>query len=277
MDAKQVLESFVKDLKSAFPDQILTTEFDLEATVKHIEDTFIPAVMLVVQKDVRFFEEPRLLFGADLSVLWGTNDITEKTQDAMWKHIQSSMIASFLHGNIQEKLGKVLAIAKTMMGGREDDPISKILNDDASEGRIEEFIKYISETRIAKLFFSIVEQIDVTKFEDLNVESPEEMMEMLKNPEHPTIKKMIQTVQGLLNEKIKRGDITPTQITSEIEEIKSKVVRTFGNVFNEMLGMGTKERVDRPVLNTPQARLQYRKDRLRMKLQEKYKNEKNSQ
>ena len=88
---------------------------------------------------------------------------------------------------------------------------------------------------------------------------------------------MIQKIQGLVNEKLRKGEITKQQITSEVEEIKSKIIRSFGNVFNEMLGMGTKDKVDRPVLNTPEARLQYRRDRLRMKLQEKYKNEKNSQ
>jgi hypothetical protein len=276
MDTKEVLKAFSKDLKSAFPEQALTTEIDVDKTVKHIEETFYPSILEILQKDRKFFDVPRLLFGVDLSELWDMSGVTEATHDAMWKHIQTVMFASFLHGNVKDKLGKLIDIAKSMLGGRDDDPISKILNDDAAESRIQEFINYISETRIAKLFFSLIEQIDITEF-DLNVENPQELIGMIQNPEHPTIKKMIQKIQGLVNEKLRKGEITKQQITSEVEEIKSKIIRSFGNVFNEMLGMGTKDKVDRPVLNTPEARLQYRRDRLRMKLQEKYKNEKNSQ
>jgi hypothetical protein len=271
MDTKQVIESFAKDLKSAFPEHILSVDFD--KTIKELEDNFYPYVIQVLQKDPKFFDEPRILFGADLSEMW---HLEESLQANIWKHIQTSMLASFLHGNVKEKLAKLTDLAKNMFGDRVDDPISKILNEEGSNTRIQEFINYISETRLAKLFFSLVEQIDISEFE-LNIENPQDIIELLQNQEHPEIKKMVQKVQGLVHEKLRKGEITKEQITGEIEEIKSKIIRSFGNVFNEMLGMGTKERVDRPVLNTPQARAQYRRDRLRMKLQEKYKNEKNSQ
>jgi hypothetical protein len=97
-------------------------------------------------------------------------------------------------------------------------------------------------------------------------------MEMIQDPENPMIKKVIAKVQNLVHDKLQRGEITKEQIVREIEEIKSKVVLAFGDVFNDMLGLGgKKDKGSRPVLNTPQARAQYRRDRLRMKLQEKYK------
>jgi hypothetical protein len=271
MDAKQVIESFAKDLKSAFPELILSVDFD--KTIKELEDNFYPHVIQILQKDGKFFEESRTLFGTNLSELW---EIDETKQPIIWKHIQTCMLASFLHGNVKEKLAKLTDVAKNMFGDRVDDPISKILNEEGSNTRIKEFMNYISETRLAKLFFSLIDQIDISEF-DINVENPEDIIQLIQNQEHPEIKKMIQKIQGLVNEKLRKGEITKEQITGEIEEIKSKIIRSFGNVFNEMLGLGTKERVDRPVLNTPQARAQYRRDRLRMKLQEKYKNEKNSQ
>jgi hypothetical protein len=272
MDTKKVFEDFAKDLKSAFPDQVLETT-NVEQTVKHIEDTFYPSLLQVLQKDTKFFDEPRVLFGTDLSKLWV---LPNSPHDSIWKNIQACMIASLLHGNIKDKLGKVVDVAKTILGDRFNDPISKILNDENAGSRIEEFITFASETRLAKLFFTLVEQIKIEEF-DLNIEDPRELMALLQNPENPAVKKIIQKVQGLLNEKIRRGEITKEQITSEIEEVKSKIVRLFGNTFNEMLGIGTKDKLQRPVLNTPEARAQYRRDRLRMKLQEKYKNEKNSQ
>jgi len=180
------------------------------------------------------------------------------------------MIASFLHGDMKSKMGKVMEIAKTMLGDR-GDAVSKLFEDESTEGRFKEIIDFVMQTRIAKLFLLLVEQFDMSEF-DINVETPQQLMEMIQDPENPMIKKVIAKVQNLVHDKLQRGEITKEQIVSEIEQIKSKVVLAFGDVFNDMLGLGgKKDKGSRPVLNTPQARAQYRRDRLRMKLQEKYK------
>lgn len=163
-----------------------------------------------------------------------------------------------------------MELAKTMLGDQ-GGAISKLFEDESSESNLKGIIDYVLETRIAKLFLSLVEQFDVSEF-DINIENPQQLMEMIQDPENPMIKKMIAKVQGLVHEKLQRGEITKEQIVSEIEQIKSKVMLSFGDVFNDMLGLGSKkDKGSRPVLNTPQARAQYRRDRLRMKLQEKYK------
>jgi len=266
MDAKKIFTDFLNDLKSTFPVFKSIDDVDVDKIAAELE-TFYPDALQVVQKDAVFFESPRILFGRDISQIW---DTTEETQTAVWKHLQICMIASFLHGDMKSKMGKVMEIAKTMLGDR-GDAVSKLFDDEATEGRFKEIIEYVMQTRVAKLFLSLIEQFDMSEF-DLNVENPQQLMELIQNPENPMIKKMIAKVQTLVNEKMRRGEITKDQIVTEIEEIKSKVVLSFGDVFSDMLGLGgKKDKKDRPVLNTPQARAQYRRDRLRMKLQEKYK------
>jgi hypothetical protein len=180
------------------------------------------------------------------------------------------MIASFLHGDMKGKIGKIMEMAKSVLGDR-GDAISKILEEEESENHFKEIIDFVLQTRIAKLFLSIVEKFDISEF-DLDIENPQQLMEIIQDPENPLIKKMIAKVQGLVNEKLQRGEITKDQIVREVEQIKSKVILIFGDVFNDMIGQGGKKnRVDRPIMNTPQARALYRRDRLRMKLQEKYK------
>lgn len=266
MDAQKIFTDFLIDLKSTFSVFKSIGDVDVDKVAAELE-VFYPDALQVLQKDTSFFDTPRIVFGKDLSTIWET---TEETTAAIWKHLQICMIASFLHGDMKSKMGKIMEIAKTMLGDR-GETVSKMFEDDATEGRFKEIIDYVMQTRVAKLFLSLIEQFDMSEF-DLNVENPQQLMELIQNPENPMIKKMIGKVQTLVNEKMRRGEITKDQIVSEIEEIKSKVMLSFGDVFNDMMGLGSKkDKGPRPVLNTPQARAQYRRDRLRMKLQEKYK------
>ena len=266
MDTQKIFTDFLNDLKSSFSGFKSIGEVDIEKTVTELE-LFYPDSLQVIQKDAVFFESPRIVFGIDLSTIW---DTTEDTSAAIWKHLQLCMVASFLHGDMKSKMGTIMELAKTMLGDQ-GGAISKLFEDESSESNLKGIIDYVLETRIAKLFLSLVEQFDVSEF-DINIENPQQLMEMIQNPENPMIKKMIAKVQGLVHEKLQRGEITKEQIVSEIEQIKSKVMLSFGDVFNDMLGLGSKkDKGSRPVLNTPQARAQYRRDRLRMKLQEKYK------
>ena len=80
------------------------------------------------------------------------------------------------------------------------------------------------------------------------------------------MKKVIGKIQGLIQEKLKRGEFTQQQLQSEIEGIKAKVVSMFGNVFNEALG-GTRSELPPAVLlgNSPEARRQRMLARLQKK------------
>jgi len=264
MDAAELLKGFAKDLQEAF--SLSIPDIDVNETVKHIEKTFYPSAMLILQRDVTFFDSERTLFGVNLSELWAMETVSATTREAIWKHIQMCTLASFMHGDLKDKLNSVMDIVKSMWGGKGDD-ISKILEDSESSGRLKEVIDFVLETRIAKMFMEIVEQFDPA---DINFENPQELMDMLKNPEHPTVQKIVTKVHGIIKEKIRHGSITQNQLVQEIEAIKVKVTSIFGNMFNDALGMPRGETPSTVMLgNSPEARRQRMLARLQKKVRDK--------
>jgi hypothetical protein len=147
--------------------------------------------------------------------------------------------------------------------------VTRILNDEKSEGHFKEILEYVMNCRLAKLFTEIVESFDVKELE-LNFENPMEIVDMLKNPEHPTVQKVVKKIQGMIEEKIRKGHLTQQTIVSEVEAIKAKVIGLFGNVFNDALG-GRKADVPAAVMlgNSPEARRQRMLARLQRKVREK--------
>jgi hypothetical protein len=270
MDTKQVFDSFLSDLKTAFP-EISLQEYDLEKEVKIIEDLVFSSILKIAQKDETFFtSQDRILFGINVSELWKSS---ESNREAIWKHMIMISVAAFLHGDIKEKLGKILDTVKSLWSssGRENDEISKILNDEETEDKISEILEYIQNTRIAKMLLQLIEETNIEEFVgDLDFNNMEEIMEILKNPEHPKIKPIIGKVQQKIQEKLQRGQYTQQQLTSEIEGIKAKLQSMFGNVINEMLG-GRRADVPSNVLmgNSPEARRQRMLARLQKKQREK--------
>ena len=263
MDSSSVFEVFLADLKSKYPD--LSYTYDLDTTAKDVE-AFYPYAMQIVQKDGAFFDVERRMFGINLSEL--------TVDDDLWKHIQFSAVASFFHGDIKSKFGTILSTAKSMWSGsgHENDEISRVLNDDAAEGNLESLYTYIMETRIVKIVMEILEQIDLTKMDVGTIDSPEQLLDMVRNPEHPVLKKFISKVKGLLEEKMKRGSITQQQMMEEVEGIKAKIQSIFGNVLGEALGVaGRRADVPAAVLtsNSPEARRQRMIARLQRKRNEK--------
>lgn len=269
MDTTQILTDFAKELESTF--SVSITEIDIEKTVKHIEKTFFPHVMKLMQKDVSFFDEERILFGINLSNLWSLDGVSEVTKDCIWKHIHMCLFASFMHGDLKEKISSIMDIVKSMWGGKNDE-ISKILDDTDSENHFKEILEYITETRIAKMCMKMVEEIDFSEFETL-LKNPEDLLDIAKNPEHPLIKKFIDKVQGLIKQKIQRGEISQQQIVSEIEGVKAKLTSLFGNVFNDAMGLGGGHRGEIPSAiltgNSPEARRQRMLARLQKKHRDK--------
>lgn len=270
MEAKQVFDAFLNDLKAAFP-EIELLEYDLEKEVKVVEEMVFSSILKIAQKDETFFTETdRVVCGLNISALWKSS---ESNREAIWKHMIMISVAAFLHGDIKEKLGKILDTVKSLWSssGRENDEISKVLNDEEAEDKISELLDYVQNTRIAKLILEMVEESNIEEFfGDFNFENPDEIMEILKNPDHPKIKPMIAKVQQKVQEKLQRGQYTQQQLASEIEGIKAKVQSMFGNVINEMLG-GRRADVPANVLmgNSPEARRQRMLARLQKKQREK--------
>lgn len=267
MEANPVFQSFYKDLQ-LFVENLADSEEDVDTTVKHIESTYYPALIKILQRDETFFDEERTFRSVNISKIFKEN---EQTKEAIWKHLLMCVLASFFHGDFKEKIGTVINALKGMwnMSGQENDEITNILNDEKSEDYFKEILDYVQETRIAKIFMEIVEQIDVSEI-DLNFENPQEVIDTLRNPEHPKMKKVISKIQNLIQQKMQRGEFTQQQMIGEVEGIKAKIQSLFGNVFNDMLG-GRRADVPSHVLmgNTPEARRQRMLARLQKKQRDK--------
>lgn len=266
MEAKPVFDAFYTDLKNTFFQSLPESEEDVDTTVKHIETTYYPALMKIIQRDETFFDEERTFRGIDISKLWKEN---EGNREAIWKHIFMCVLTSFFHGDIKEKIGTVISAVKGMWTGQENDELSRILNDENSEDHFKEILEYLQETRLAKIFMEIVEQVDISEI-DLNFDNPQELMETLRDPENPKMKRIINKIQGLIQEKMQRGELSQQQLIGEVEAIKAKVQSLFGNVFNDMLG-GRRADVPSNVLmgNSPEARRQRMLARLQKKQRDK--------
>ena len=262
MDPSTVFEMFLGELKKSYPD--LPYDYEIEKTAKEFE-SFYPSALQILKKESSFFDVERKAFGINLSELEHTEDV--------WKHIMLSTVASLFHGDIKTKFGSLLSAAKSVWtgSGGDNDEVSRILNDESSEGHLESLYKFIMETRIAKIVMEIIEKVDVSSIDIGNIENPAELMEMLKNPDHPVLKKFISKVQGLMREKLMSGSYNQSQMMAEIEGIKAKVQSLFGNVLNEALGGTARGDVTSAALmsNSTEARRQRMLARLQRKQREK--------
>lgn len=266
MDTSKIFQSFIDDIRKVFPD--VSPVLNLEDDVKHIE-TFYPDALKILQRDDSFFtDKERTIFGINLSNIWGQ----EKTpKEEFWKSFHTCLIAGFLHGDIKEKVGSIIQVFKSYWAGsgNQNEEVNKILNDENSENHFKEILDYIMNTRIAKMFMNVMESIDISEL-NLNLDKPEEMIEMMKNPEHPTIKKVVNKIQNMIKEKMQRGEITQQLISQEVEAIKAKVTSIFGNLFNDALGLGHGETAPSVLMgNSPEARRQRMLARLQKKQREK--------
>lgn len=266
MNALVVFNSFADLVKKTCPDK--NPVVDVTTDVKSFE-IFYPEVLKVIQKDVSIFSVERTVFGINISDAWKI----EGDKDELWKQFHTCLLTSFLQGDIKEKITPLVDMFKSYWSGTgtENEEINKILNDSDSENKFKEILAFISETRIAKLFMSIVEQIDVTEV-GFNFEKPEEIIEIIKNPEHPIAAKIIGKIQNIIKLKAQRGEITQRQIEIEIEQVKSKVTSVFGNMFKEAMGVGGAGAEVPPAVlmgNSPEARRQRMIARLQKKQREK--------
>lgn len=268
MEAKQVFDAFYKDLQTTFFENLPDSEEDVETTVKHIETTYYPHLLKILQRDESVFQSDLTFRGVNISEIWR---VREDSHEPIWKHMFMCLLASFFHGDFKEKIGVVMNAVKGMWNasGQDNDEITRILNSDESEGYFKEIFEYLQNTRLAKIFMQLVEEVDISEI-DLNFENPQEVVDILRNPEHPKMKKVITKIQNMIQMKMQRGDFTQQQIVGEIEGIKAKIQSLFGNVFNDMLG-GRRADVPAHVLmgNSPEARRQRMLARLQKKQRDK--------
>jgi len=252
----------LSDVIKKFAEELTISEYNEEATTKELESLY-SEIAMIVQKNEELFAKPYTLFQVP---------IAELNREIVWKHLPVCLFVSFTSGNFREKLDSLLSIAKNFFsnsGVEGADEISRILNDENSQGSIQEFIEYCTNTRIARVFNDILTNIDVSEFENI-LENPHEFMEIARNPEHPMVKKFIGKVQAMLKQKVECGEISQSRIQEDFEGIKIKLTSIFGNVVTEALG-GRRAEVPSTVLNSnsPEARRQRMLARLQRKHREK--------
>jgi hypothetical protein len=259
MNTEEILKGFASDLGA---------ECNVDETAHHIEKHYFSHVLKIIQKDSSFFDEERTLFDLNLSAVWKASE--DDMKETIWKKLQLSLFASFLHGDVKKKVESLFDLIKGMWEGKDDD-ISKIINDEKSEGHFKEILDFIMNTRLAKIFTKMIEEFDFSDL-DLDLENPDEIIELFKNPEHPKIQKLVNKVQNVIKEKVQRGEINQNQIMGEVEAIKAKLTGLFGNIFKDAFGVGGGAgSVPSSVMlgNSPEARRQRMLARLQKKQRDK--------
>jgi hypothetical protein len=220
-----------------------------------------------VQKDNTLLSEVEVFPG--LKVEWAGDD-------KEWKLLHMALLYSVLHGNPQEKFGKILETVKSMIpgGSAQADDISKILEDEENQNSFQEILELVMNTRLAGILGDIVQSV---KFDDLGIdfENPEELLNMMRNPqESPVLQELADRAKMILEDRIKTGKINQQELVREIEMIRAKFQSSFGKYLNEMIvgdaGGGTTGNTSQQILsNHPDARRARMLARLQKKQKEK--------
>ena len=192
----------------------------------HLENVLLPHVLRVIQKDNALLSEVELFPG--MKVPWtGTEE--------EWSLLQSALIYAVLHGDPKEKFGKILESVKSMFPGSHADELDEILNDADTKDSLKEMLDLIMNTRLAGIVGEIAQSISLDDL-GVNLENPEQLMEVLRNPQDsPVIKQIMERAQAILEDRIRNGKINQQEIAREIETIRAKFQSSFGRYLNQMI------------------------------------------
>jgi hypothetical protein len=227
-----------------------------EELFQHIEDTLLPHLLRVVQRDNTLLTEIELFPG--IKVEWDGSDES-------WKRLHMALIYSVLHGNPKEKFGKILETFKGMIpgGSAQADDIQKILEDEETQSSMSEMLELIMNTRLVSLVGEVVQSLEFADL-NLNMEDPEQLLRMLQNPqENEVLKEIMDRARMILEEKIKSGKIDQEGLRRDIENIRAKFQSSFGKFINQaVLG----EDAGNTTGNTPQVILSNHPDARRARM-----------
>lgn len=233
----------------------------------HIEDVLLPHLLRVIQKDNTLFAEIELFPG--IKVDWVPSDDN-------WRKVHMALLYSVLHGNPKEKFAKIIDTVKGLIpgGSAQADDISKILDDEETHSSMAEIFELVMNTRLISLVGEVVQSLSVADL-DINLEDPEQLLNMIKNPqESPVLMELMDRAKQLLDEKVKSGKINPKDLQRDIEMIRAKVQSAFGKYMNEAVlgenaGNTTGNTADQILSNHPDARRARMIARLQKKVQQK--------
>jgi hypothetical protein len=233
---------------------------------QHIEEVFLPHLLRVIQKDNTLLAEVELFPG--LHPTWTGSD-------EEWKLLHMALLYSVLHGDPKEKFGKIFETIKGMVpgGSAQTDEIMKILEDDTMQDSLKDILDIVMNTRLASLVGEIVQSI---QFADLgiNLEDPEQLLDLLRNPqENVILKELMERAQSILEDKVKTGKINQQELAREVETIRAKLQSAFGKYLNEAVvgapGNTTGNTAQQILSNSPDARRARMLARLQKKQREK--------
>ena len=260
------LRRFVEHVKSL--DESIRIKATEELFV-HMENTLLPHVLRVIQKDNTLLSEVDIFPSVKIDHVWNGSDES-------WKLLHMALLYSVLHGDPKEKFGKILETVKGVLpgglGGQADE-ISKILEDEDTQDSLKDFMEVIMNTRLVGIVGDIVQSLQFADL-DLNFDDPEKLMEMLRNPqESPVLKEIMERAQMILEDRIKSGKINQQELMREIETLRAKFQSSFGKYLNEALvgapGNTTGNTAAQIMSNHPDARRARMLARLQKKQQEK--------
>lgn len=227
-----------------------------EELFQHIEQTLLPHLLRVIQKDDTLIAEIELFPG--IKVEWEGGDDN-------WKKVHMALLYSVLHGDPKEKFGKILEAIKSVVpgGSTQADELDKILADEDTQSSMSEILELVMGTRLMSLVGEVVTSLQFSDF-NLNIEDPEKLMEMLRNPQdHEGLKDLMDRAKAILEDKIKTGKVNQQELAKEIEVIRAKFQSSFGKYLNEaLLGEETGERTG----NTAQQILSHHPDARRARM-----------
>jgi hypothetical protein len=238
-----------------------------EELFQHIENTLLPHLLRVVQKDDTQFADIELFPG--IKVEW-------KTSDENWKKVHMAMIYSVLHGNPKEKFSKIMEAVKGMIPGgtSQADEMEKILADEDTQSSMGEILELVMNTRLMSIVGDVISSIQLADL-DLNFDDPEKLMEMMRNPQqNAALKEVMDRARMILEEKIKTGKINPKELQRDIENIRAKFQSSFGKFLNQAVmgedgGNTTGNTAQQILSNHPDARRARMLARLQKKQQQK--------
>jgi hypothetical protein len=238
-----------------------------EELFAHLEQTLLPHLLRVIQKDDTLLAEVELFPG--IKVEWQGNEDN-------WKKLHMALLYSVLHGDPKEKFGKIFDAVKGLVpgGSAQADEMTKIFEDEDTKSSMSEILELLMGTRLMGLVGEMVSSI---KLEDLDIslDDPEKLLEMMRNPQDsPALKELMDRAKMILEDKIKTGKINQQELAKEVEVIRAKFQSSFGKYLNEALigeetGPRTGNTAQQILSGHPDARRARMMARLQRKQQEK--------
>lgn len=255
----------LRKLRQYFKDKDHTVSIPAvsESMLTHLEDTLLPHLLRVLQKDNTLLTEIELFPG--VKVDW------DGSEEA-WKRLHMALLHAVLHGDPKEKFGRIFETIKTMIPGNRTDEFAEIFENEDTQSSLQEMMELLMSTRLAGVVGEIAQSLAQSDL-GIDFEDTDALLAMFRNPsESPILKDIMERAQMILEEKIRNGHINQQELIREIEMLRARFQSSFGKYLNEMVvgdaGGGTTGNTSSQILsNSPEAR----RARMLARLQKKQK------